>query len=106
MIIMKEEQSERLSELIKTVYETEPLKINLSMAVTEKLFDKKKTPALPFDNWLYFVIGIISVSILAYCAGYFYKFVLSPVFVMVVFAGILYCWLAAKEIRLYSKRLV
>jgi hypothetical protein len=100
---MKEEEKYSLDEVVKKFYETEPLKINLSNAVVNRVFVKKKRSSFVFDKILYFVLSLISMVAVIYCFSLLAKPSMS--FVMLFFIPVICIFgLSVKEYSVLSKK--
>ena len=100
---MKEKQQYELGEAIKNFYETEPLQTDLSKAVANKVFTKRKESTLVFDKWLYTFAAILFAAGMIYCVRVASQFSLSFILLLLIPAAC-YIGLAVKEHWLISKK--
>lgn len=102
---MKDNEQYRLDEAIKNFYKAEPLKIDLSKTVANKVFAKKKETSFVFDKVLFFIGCLIAVGAVIYCFSLFGK--LSMPFVMLSLILIV-CFfvLSLKEYSVLSKKVL
>jgi len=92
-------------ESIKFFYKTEPLKIDLSESVTDKIFNKPKEVAGKFDKWLYVFVTILAACSLIYSFTFLKDFPL-PLMGLIILLVAGYLVLSLKEYSIISKRLL
>ena len=102
---MKENKTYSLSEAIKQFHKTEPLRIDLSNTVADKIFVKPQKVPVVLDNWLYMFVVVIAIGGLMYSISLFSNNSL-PAFFLFLIPVACYFGLSAKEYWVMSKRLL
>ena len=102
---MKNKKQYNLEESIKYFHKTEPLKIDLSKSVADRIFGKSKEVADKFDKWLYVFITILIAAGLIYSTTLLKDFPL-PLMCVIILLLSGYLVLSFKEISIVSKRLL
>lgn len=97
---MKREEKTGLSEAIKHHYRTERLKIQLPMAVADRVFGKK--PSATGDIWLYALAVLCGLAILAICVLALPQRLFSPELIGAGLSIAAFFWLSYKEILIWS----
>ena len=101
---MKEKDEYNLEEAIKHFYRGEPLKKNLANSVTNKLFEEQNNSSVFFDNWFYFSIGLIIISLLVYFISILNSLSVPSVLMMMILSVML-IGLSIKEFSVFSKKI-
>ncbi|MCX6303502.1 MAG: hypothetical protein NT040_00900 [Bacteroidetes bacterium] len=102
---MKTEREYNLQEAINKFYKTEPLKIDLSTNVANRIFVKRKIEIALLDKWLYAFAAVLIFS------GLIYSFILanppSLLFASVIILPIVFfSGLSVKEYKLMSEKIL
>jgi len=81
---MKKQQKYTLAEAIRKLDYPEPLKVDLAITVSEKLFVKQKATASSWDKWIYLFLMVLVACGIFYCfsllnqVSLLYLFLLIP----------------------------
>lgn len=99
---MNEDPQIDLNEAIRSLYNVEPLKIDLPAAVAKRVTYRQKRDASFTDNALYLAIGLIVAGSIIYCAASLDSFYVSQVLLVSGIFCSLSC-LSALELWIFSR---
>jgi len=101
---MENKQPYDLSAAIKETYKAEPLKTNLVLTVTNKLFAKKQAKIAAGDKLLQILFYGLIISAAIYCLFYLVSAAsLAIILVFVFFAGG-FLWISFREMSFYRMK--
>lgn len=102
---MKKKEQYNIGEAIKYFYDTVPLKHDLAVTVTNRVFAKKAKPSVEFEYWAYFILFVIIAGSIAYYFSLLIKLSISPILMLLMVAGCV-AWMSVKEFSILSKKLL
>lgn len=103
---MSNKEQFNLDEAIKLFYKTEPLMVDLSSAVSNKVFAEQRSSVSYKDIAAYLAIGFIGLVVLFLSLNYLVSLQLPLELLLLIIPVLFYFWLSAKEISaLYIKYL-